>query len=82
MDFEDLMEPEVGVAVGVTAVIASPSVRKTLRKGAVYGLAGIMLAGDAAMNLAKALGQGVKRGVRDADAIVEHPESASGADNA
>jgi hypothetical protein len=46
MDLEDLVEPEVLVAVGVTAALMSPTVRGVLRKGAVYGLAGAMMAGD------------------------------------
>ena len=62
MALEDFIEPEVGIAVAVTAAVASPGVRKVLRKGAVYGLAGILMAGDAVSTLA----QGVKRGVQQA----------------
>lgn len=62
MALEDFLEPEVGWAVAVTAAVASPAVRKVLRKGAVYGLAGILMAGDAVSTLA----QGVKRGVQQA----------------
>ena len=56
------MEPEVGIAVAVTAAVASPQVRKVLRRGAVYGLAGLLMAGDAVSTLA----QGVKRGAQQA----------------
>ena len=59
---EDFIEPEVGWAVAITAAVASPGVRKVLRKGAVYGLAGILMAGDAVSTLA----QGVKRGAQQA----------------
>ncbi len=59
MAFEDYMEPEVGIAVAVTAAVASPQVRNVLRRGAVYGLAGVLMAGDAVSSLAR----GVKRGV-------------------
>ena len=45
MALEDFMEPEVGVAVAVTAPVASPQVRNVLRRGAVYGLAGLLMAG-------------------------------------
>lgn len=62
MALEDYMEPEVGVAVAVTAAVASPQVRHVLRRGAVYGLAGLLMAGDAVSMLA----QGVKRGVQKA----------------
>lgn len=62
MALEDFIEPEVGIAVALTAAVASPGVRKVLRQGAVYGLAGILMAGDAV----SALAQGVKRGVQQA----------------
>ena len=62
MALEDFMEPEVGVAVAVTAAVASPQVRNVLRRGAVYGLAGLLMAGDAVSSLA----QGVKRGAQKA----------------
>jgi len=64
MALEDYMEPEVGVAVAVTAAVASPQVRHVLRRGAVYGLAGLLMAGDAVSLLA----QGVKRGAQKAAA--------------
>jgi len=60
MDFEDFAQPEVGVAVAITAVAASPTVRKTLRKGAAYGLAGALLAGDAAHRFVNAIAKGAK----------------------
>jgi hypothetical protein len=46
MSLDDLLEPEVLIAVGVTAAVMSPPVRRVLRKGAVYGLAGMMIVGD------------------------------------
>jgi hypothetical protein len=46
MALEDYVEPEVAIAVAVTAAVASPPVRKAMRKAAVYGLAGILTAGD------------------------------------
>ena len=69
MALEDFMEPEVGVAVALTAAVASPQVRSVLRRGAVYGLAGILMAGDAVSSLA----QGVKRGAQKAAATTEAP---------
>lgn len=72
MALEDYLEPEVGIAVAVTAAVASPQVRNVLRRGAVYGLAGLLMAGDAVSTLA----QGVKRGAQQAAASVA-PESAS-----
>jgi hypothetical protein len=59
MEVDDFIEPEVGVAVAITAAVASPAVRKALRKSAVYGLAGALMAGDAIALMAR----GVKNGV-------------------
>jgi len=61
MAIEDYLEAEVGVAVAVSAVIFSPPVRRVARRGAVYGLAGIMLVGDALASLAGGVGRGVRQ---------------------
>lgn len=53
MAFDDYLEPEVGIAVAVTAAVASPKVRGVLRKGAVYGVAGVLMAGDAISSLVR-----------------------------
>ena len=61
MALDDYVEPEVGLAVAVTAAVtaavASPRVRKTLRQGAVYGLAGLLMAGDKLGALARSAAQ-------------------------
>jgi len=62
MEFEDFVQPEVGVTAAVVAVIASPQVRKVVRRGAVLGLAGILMAGDAVT----AFGRGLSRGAQSA----------------
>jgi hypothetical protein len=64
MALDNYLEPEVAIAVAVTAAVASPPVRKVLRKGAVYGLAGLLIAGD---RLAAA-GRNVAQGARSAAA--------------
>jgi hypothetical protein len=46
MALDDFMEPEVAIAVAVTAAVASPPVRRVLRRGLVYGLAGLLVARD------------------------------------
>ncbi len=46
MAVEDFMESEVAVAVAVTAAVLSPRVRGVLRRGLVYGVAGVLKAGD------------------------------------
>ena len=57
MDLDDFVEPEVGVAVAVTAAVAtvalSSTVRGWLRKGAVYGLAGVLMAKDRVTDMAQ-----------------------------
>lgn len=61
MAIDDYLDPEVGVAVVVSAVVFSPPVRRVVRRGAVYGLAGIMMAGDALAALAGGIGRGVQQ---------------------
>src|SRR5437763_6885325 len=61
MAVEDFLEPEVAVTAAVTAVVFSPKGRKFLRRGAVYGLAGLLVAGDALSSLARGVGQGAQR---------------------
>jgi hypothetical protein len=46
MDLDDYLEPEVMIAVAVTAAVASPPVRRVMRRGLVYGLAGLLTVGD------------------------------------
>ena len=60
MALDDFMEPEVAVAVAITAAVAAPPVRKALRKGAVYGLAGLMIARDKMAALAHNAAQGAQ----------------------
>ena len=47
MAAKDFLESEVAVAVAVTAAVFSPRARKFLRRGLVYGVAGVLKAGDA-----------------------------------
>jgi hypothetical protein len=61
MAIEDYLDPEVGVAVAVSAVVFSPPVRRVVRRGAVFGLAGIMMAGDALTTLVGGIGRGVRQ---------------------
>jgi hypothetical protein len=61
MDLEDLLEPEVVAAAAVTAFIASPQVRNVLRQGAVFGLAGVIAAGDALGAFARGVGRGTQQ---------------------
>jgi hypothetical protein len=60
MSLDDLLEPEVLIAVGVTAALMSPPVRKVLRKGLVYGLAGMLSLGDKIAAAARDVSQGAQ----------------------
>lgn len=64
MELEDFLQSEVAIAAAATAVLFSPRARGLLRRGAVYGLAGALLAGDALTTFARGVGQGVGQGAR------------------
>ena len=51
--FDDFVESEVAVAAAATAALFSPRVRGLLRCGVVYGLAGLLTAGDAISSCAR-----------------------------
>lgn len=61
MALEDYLEPEVAVAAAVTAAICSPKARNWLRRGLVYGTAGVLIAGDALAGLARNVSQGIQQ---------------------
>jgi len=61
MALDDYVEPEVAVAVAVTAAVASPTMRKFLRMGAVYGLAGLLMARDKIAAMATNVSQTAQR---------------------
>ena len=71
MALDDFLEPEVAVAVAVTAAMASPPVRKALRRGMVYGLAGLLMAGDKISAAAREVAQSAQQAAGSA------PNSAS-----
>jgi 2-polyprenyl-6-methoxyphenol hydroxylase-like FAD-dependent oxidoreductase len=71
MELDDFAQTEVGVAVAVTAVATSPSIRKTLRKGAAYGLAGVLLAGDAAHRFVNAIAKGARHASGTQTKVIE-----------
>ncbi|GAC1403574.1 MAG: hypothetical protein NVSMB49_21210 [Ktedonobacteraceae bacterium] len=60
MALEDYLEPEVAVTAVVVAAVFSPRARQIIRRGAVYGLAGIMVAGDALASAGRSIGRGVQ----------------------
>ncbi len=71
MALEDYLESEVVVAVAATAAILSPRVRGVLRRGAVYGLAGVLRAGDAISSAAPVVSQGAQQAAASAASAVQ-----------
>jgi hypothetical protein len=58
-----LLEKEAGLAAVALAAAVSPRARGVLRQGAVYGLAGVMKAGDVVVSTAKGAARGAQAGV-------------------
>jgi len=59
MAAEDFMESEVALAAAATAALFSPRVREVARRGAVYGVAGVIAAGRAVTGVAREAANGV-----------------------
>jgi hypothetical protein len=70
-----LLERQVALAIAATAAALSPEVRQSLRRGAVYGLAGALKAGDFVAATAK----GAVRGAQEAVASDSDSPSAGAA---
>jgi hypothetical protein len=81
--FDDFMESEVAVAAAATAALFSPRVRGLLRGGAVYGLAGLLTAGDmifsvarSAVRFARGAQHGSTTAPEDLQDIIDHSRKA------
>jgi hypothetical protein len=59
-----LLDRDVGVAVAATAAVLSPRAREAARKGAVFGLAGALKAGDVVVSTARGAARGAQGSVR------------------
>jgi uncharacterized protein (DUF1786 family) len=57
----DLFDKEVVMAAGATAALMSERARRVLRRGAVYGIAGVMSAGEAVTAAARSVGHDGER---------------------
>jgi hypothetical protein len=77
MALDDFIEPEVALAVAVTAAVASPPVRKVLRRGLVYGLAGLMVAGDKIAGAARQLAESAQQTAKPAGDGTQETHSTS-----
>jgi hypothetical protein len=71
MALDDFLESEVAIAVGATAAVLSPRVRGLLRSGAVYGIAGALIAGDAVASVARDAGRGARHAAASAGGVAQ-----------
>jgi hypothetical protein len=78
MALDDFLESEVAIAVAATATLLSPRVRGVLRSGAVYGLAGALIAGDAVTSVARGAGRGAQQTAASAGGVVREATDAAG----
>jgi hypothetical protein len=62
MALDDWLDSEVAVAVAATAAALSPGFRRVLRRGAVYGVAGVLKATDVATAAARGIARGASSG--------------------
>jgi hypothetical protein len=80
---DDFLEPEVAIAAAVAAAVFSPRVRGVLRRGAVFGVAGALMAGDAASAFARGVGRGVQQAGASTSAAIrdatDHKETETAA---
>ena len=78
MALDDFVESEVAIAVAATAALLSPRVRGVLRSGAVYGLAGALIAGDAVASVARGAGRGAQHAASSAGGAVREATDTAG----
>jgi len=79
MDIDEIVSPEVGAAAAATALVFSSRTRRWLREGAVYGLAGVLTAGEAVLSFGRGVGRGFKlragNGTAMATGAGAHPQA-------
>jgi hypothetical protein len=78
MAFDDYLEPEVMIAVAVTAAVAAPPVRRALRKGLVYGLAGLLTIGDKVAGTARTLAENAQHAAHNLAGSAERSAAEAG----
>lgn len=75
MGLDDMFSTESAFVAAATAAVFSPKTRETIRRGAVYGVAGAIKAGDVVAGAAR----GVTRGIRGEQARSTSSNGSSGA---
>jgi hypothetical protein len=78
MAADDFMESEVAIAAAATATMFSPRVREVARKGAAYGVPGLLTAGRAMGGVARGAGRGVGAALRSSSRGTRSSKSSSG----
>ena len=73
MGVDDYMDREAGIIAAATAAAVSPRARELFRRGAVYGLAGVLKAGDVAAAAARGAVRGAKEGAAGASKTPSAP---------
>lgn len=71
MAWKDYTDSHVAIAVGATAMVCSSRMRKLLRRGAVHGVAGALMAGDAVASFARGVGRGAQQAAASAPPVME-----------
>ena len=66
MALDEYLESEVAIAIAATAVALSPRARRLVRRGAVYGLAGSLMARDAIASFARGAARGAQQAAASA----------------
>ncbi len=75
MGIDDYVNAETGLISAATAAAVSPRARELFRRGAVYGLAGAMRAGDVVVAAARGAVRGARDGVAAEDGSAPAPRS-------
>lgn len=71
MALDDFVNPEVGLAVAATALVTSPQARAVMRRGLVYGLAGIFRLGDSVSSAARGVAEGAQQAASSTGSVVQ-----------
>ncbi|MGD0716432.1 MAG: hypothetical protein ABSB24_20015 [Gaiellaceae bacterium] len=79
MAVDDYFESEVGIAVTATAALLSPKARRVLRRGLVYGAAGVLAAGEVLASAGRRVGGAVSEVAASGEAASkEEPTAGEG----
>jgi hypothetical protein len=74
MALDDFMESEVAAAIAASALLFSPQVRGILRRGAVFGLAGVLAVGEAMVSTARSATAKDGKNANGLEDIVSQPQ--------